>query len=156
MESLRKLGGQPDVFFTVFEDCFSEDGTDYILSNIGIWVNEKDSNLGTEEGLELSLQDVFFILREIRNNVAHEGIFWEDSFFAPEDSDSLVGPLAFDAIKIKQAYEKMLVKCQEKYGKGNKLPSFSDTYVRTKLEFDRFLHYFIEACLCYVRKYIET
>ena len=100
LESLATIAGFTDktkrLFFAEFENCFSDEGSEYILSCIEFTgIDEPDglsirqlAELSVLESQSLTISSFLNIIKAIRDNLAHEGDFWSTQFFA-QDTDSI-------------------------------------------------------------------
>lgn len=131
-------------FFEKFPSYISSEGQEYILNNFLLTDFEDEyKNFRYEEIHDLTIDDFFEIIRVVRNIVAHEGTYWEMQFFAHDNDSTWISKLITDR-KILKSYE---------YKNPNKmLRTYS---FETKLEYDRFVYYFVEACINFLLEYIE-
>ena len=149
LESICKtVGSNPRTFFDTFDSYFSEEGKQYILSHFvfsGIMVPEElnwmDRALfDTHEDYCLTCGDFLKIIRATRNMVAHDGDYWSMLFFARDADSKWITTMTTN---------EELITCQLN---GKEL-----TYCfHTSMQYDRFVYYFVEACLNYLKSYIDT
>lgn len=148
LESICKIVGSNNKrFFDTFDTFFSEEGKQYILSHFvfsGIMVPDELSGLDralfdTHEDYSLTCADVLSIIRETRNMVAHDGDYWSMQVFAHDTDSEWIATMTTD---------QQLISCQPK---GETLTY----YFHTTMQYEMFEYYFVEACLNYLRNYIE-
>lgn len=134
-------------FYEKFPSYMSSEGQEYILNNFLLTGFEDEyKNFRYEAIHDLTIDDFFMIIKAVRDIVAHEGTYWELQFFARnklERDYELITKLKTDK-KILKSYE---------YKNPNKmLRTYS---FETKLEYDRFVYYFVEACINFLLEYVE-
>lgn len=134
-------------FYEKFPSYMSSEGQEYILNNFSLTrIEEENINDMFEESYELTIEDFFEIIKTVRDIVAHEGTYWEMQFFAHDEFDK-----DCEWITTLETYEKIL-KHYEYKNQNNVLCTYS---FETKMEYDRFVYYFVEACINFLLKYIE-
>ena len=148
LESICKDSGlTTKAFFNSFDSFFSETGTHYILTNFvftGILVPDELTGIerakfNTHKAYCLTCSDLLKIIYATRNMVVHGGDYWSMQFFA-RNTDSVW-------ITCMTTKDEM-VSCQPK---GKEL-----TYCfQTKMQYEKFVFYFVEACINYLRNYIK-
>ena len=158
LESLATIAGFTDktkrLFFAEFENCFSDEGLEYILSCIEFTgIDEPDglsirqlAELSVLESQSLTISSFLYIIKAIRDNFAHEGDFWSAQFFA-QDTDSIW----ITSIRTKEnifAIEKDSWSRIIDYFEQKKVTYF----FHTKLDYSKFIFYFVQTCI----KYIEN
>lgn len=95
-----------------------------------------------EESYELTFFDFFNIIKAARDMVVHDGNYWEMQFFAHDNDSTWLTDITTD--------EKMLSKyC---YPKTKRTITY---HFRTTLQYDRFIFYFVEACINFINNYIN-
>lgn len=131
-------------FYEKFPSYMSSEGQEYILNNFLLTGFEDEyKNFRYEAIHDLTIDDFFMIIKAVRNIVAHEGTYWEMQFFAHDNDSTWISELITDR-KILKSYE---------YKNQN---SMLRTYsFETKMEYDRFVYYFVEACINFLLEYIE-
>lgn len=149
LESLCKISGsKKETFFNRFEQCFSDAGKAYILKNfVFSYISVPDTLTGwdkllfnSHEGYEMTFTDFMRIIRAVRNNLVHDGDYWTMQFFA-RDSDS--------TWVVDMRTNEKIIECQEK---GEVL-----TYnFETTMQYEKFVAYFVDACIKFVVDYIDT
>ena len=145
LESLTKLAGFKNAkeFYPAFEDCFSDEGQKYILNHFELSHFEYTvDGIRLEESYELTFFDFFNIIKAARDMVVHDGNYWEMQFFAHDNDSTWLTDITTD--------EKMLSKyC---YPKTKRTITY---HFRTTLQYDRFIFYFVEACINFINNYIN-
>lgn len=131
-------------FYEKFPSYMSSEGQEYILNNFLLTGFEDEyKNFRYEAIHDLTIDDFFKIIKAVRDIVAHEGTYWEMQFFAHDNDSTWISELITDR-KILKSYE---YKSQK-----NMLRTYS---FETKMEYDRFVYYFVEACINFLLEYIE-
>ena len=144
LESLCSLSGhtgkQKSLFYAKFIGCFSEQGKQYILSNF-ILSGFEDEYCGHvyEAHHNLTLEDFFEIIKVTRDMVVHEGIYWEMQFFAHDDDSTWIA-----TIKTKEK----LLKSYTYHSKDKREITYC---FETTLKYEKFIYYFIEACVDFIK-----
>ena len=148
IEAICILAGRPNDKISFFCNYFSEVGKEYILTSFKLLDiqldNELDefSEMKSENDIkkEMTLENFAELFRQIRNDVVHEGKYYEMQFWARDkESDWLTNYKSNeDIFKI---YKK---------GYGTFIYCFETT-----MQYDKFRYYFIEACIRYLDKYLE-
>lgn len=145
LEALCALSGmKKTAFYESFPTYMSNQGKAYILENFSL-TSFDDAYMGHtyKASHELTLDDFFEIIKAVRDIVAHEGNYWEMQFFAQDDDSTWLATLETDR-KILKAY---------KYQYQDKMIR---TYsFETTMQYDQFVHYFVEACIAYIVAYID-
>jgi len=146
LESLCSLSGYTSkpLFYDVFIDCFSQDGKAYILDNFKL-SSFDDEFCGHiyEASHELTLNDFFEIIRFTRNMVVHQGIYWEMQFFAYDDDSTWLASI--------ETTEKIL----KSYAYQSKNSRSRTYHFETTMKYERFIFYFIEACVNYIKGFTK-
>lgn len=145
LEALCALSGtKKTTFYESFPAHMSAEGRAYILDNFSL-TGFDDVYMGHtyEASHNLTIDDFFEIIKAVRDIVAHEGNYWEMQFFAQDDDSTWLATLETDR-KILKAY---------KYQYQDKMIR---TYsFETTMQYDQFVHYFVEACIAYIIAYID-
>lgn len=145
MESLAKLSGRDTKdFFDCFGSWFSDSGKQYILDNFCLSYIEFTSNQTENDAVEkLTINDILCIIREMRNMVVHEGNYWELQMFA-HDNDSLwLTHIETDKqLLSKETFE-------------NRKKQLITYHFETKLQYEKFAFFFVEACIRFIDNYIN-
>ena len=145
LEALCALSGtKKTTFYESFPEYMSAEGKAYILDNFSL-IDFDDMYMGQtyEASHNLTIDDFFEIIKAVRDIVAHEGNYWEMQFFALNDKYTLIATLETDR-KILKAY---------KYQYQDKMLR---TYTfETTMQYNQFVHYFVEACIAYIVAYID-
>lgn len=131
-------------FYEKFPSYMSWEGQEYILNNFLLTgFDDEYKNFRYEAIHDLTIEDFFEIIKAVRDIVAHEGNYWEMQFFAHDNDSTWISELITDR-KILKSYEHKSQK--------NMLRTYS---FETKMEYDRFVYYFVEACINFLLEYIE-
>lgn len=148
MESLCKISGSnKPAFFAEFEKYFSEEAKSYILSCFEFTGIDLPDDISFNERMkyyeyeshEFVFGDFLLVIKAVRDVVAHEGDYWSMQFFSYDDESIWVTSLTTDE-NIFQLYKKPDKKTDKKV-----------TYrFHTKLNYSRFVYYFIEACINFI------
>ncbi len=146
MESLCKLSNMDTLdFYDCFASLFSEEGSKHILDNFSLsFIEYSKSGVVIDESSELVIDDILSIIRAMRNMVVHEGNYWGLQFFSyyNDDIEWLTHIETNEQLLSKKTY-KVTSKEQIAY------------YFKTTLQYENFRHYFVEACINFINKYIE-
>lgn len=145
LESLCSLSGytnkQKPLFYDAFIDCFSEDGKAYILDNFKLsGFDDEFCGHVYEACHELTLNDFLEIIKFTRNMVVHQGIYWEMQFFAPDDDSTWLASI--------ETKERIL----KSYTYQSKEKRCVTYHFETTLKYERFIYFFIEACVSYIKQ----
>lgn len=149
LEALCALSGMNNkkdkpAFYEKFIDYMSTEGKLYILENFSLTGFEDVYRGHTYEvSHNLTIDDFFEIIKAVRDIVAHEGNYWEMQFFARDSDSTWIATLETDR-KILKSYK---YQCQDKMVR---------TYsFETKMQYEQFVHYFVETCIAYIGAYID-
>jgi len=147
LESLTKLAGYRNAkeFFPAFERCFSDQGKTYILKNFKLSYFEcSEDGIKYEINRDLTLSEFFNVVKATRDMVVHEGNYWEMQFFAYDEECTWLTGIETD--------QKILTSYQDTIPQQQKI-----TYhFETTLQYDKFIFYFVEACIKLIELYMET
>lgn len=143
MESLNFLGGKCRDFYNKFSECFSNEAVRYILGNfkfIGYSINGKSIDEYFHD--DFTIAKVLEVIKVVRNQVVHDGNFWDFQMFVDDTDYQLLTSLKtqdtiFDLVK------------------RNSKKDIVEYDFETMLSFDRFIYFFTEACITYVDRYID-
>jgi hypothetical protein len=124
-------------------NCFSDAANNYILRNFELTACYYASNDMAIGHSDLTMNDILTIIRFIRNQVVHDGVFWDFQMF----NDNIEIPL-FTHIEA----QKLNLECVN-YMENANIPIVY--HFETTLQFDLFIRYFTEACIQYVNDYID-
>ena len=148
LEALCALSGMNNkkdklAFYEKFIGYMSAEGKAYILDNLSL-TGFDDVYMGHtyEASHNLTIDDFFEIIKAVRNIVAHEGNYWEMQFFAQDDDSTWIASLETDR-KILKSY---------KYHQDKMTRTYT---FETTMQYDQFVHYFVEACIAYIVAYID-
>lgn len=146
MESLARLSEmENDQFCENFATCFSSEGKKHILDNFTLSYIEDPSNKMLQfEKHKLVIDDILEIIRAMRNMVVHEGNYWELQLFASDDDSTWLTCLETD--------KRLLTKSTY-----TNTTNHAVTYCfSTSLQYENFSHYFVEACITFINRYMES
>lgn len=144
LEALCALSGtKKTTFYESFPAYMSAEGKTYILDNFSL-TGFDDVYMGHtyEASHNLTIDDFFEIIKAVRDIVAHEGNYWEMQFFAQDDDSTWIASLETDR-KILKSY---------KYHQDKMTRTYT---FETTMQYDQFVHYFVEACIAYIVDYID-
>ncbi|MBQ8207526.1 MAG: hypothetical protein IJZ89_02190 [Clostridia bacterium] len=147
LESLCNLSKEnKSTFFDNYPCFFSQDGCKYILENFKLTeVNKSDDQdyncfRSNNHSCDISLNDFFLLIKSVRNQVVHDGVYGSMQFFSRTGYPLITTYTTTDSIINNCPYKN---KCW--------------TYTfETTLNYDRFIYYFVEACINYIGYYIDT
>ena len=144
MESLGKLADiKTKDFYGIFASMFSVDGKKNILNSITLLsIDDNDSDSFCKEYYELTIDDILYIIKGARDMVVHDGNYWDLQFFAPDES--------IDWLAYITTSEQLLSKTT--YDNKNKIVTY---HFETRLQFEKFKYYFVEACINFINYYLE-
>lgn len=145
LESLTNLSGMNKVaFYAHFPNLISEEGQAYILGNFRLlYFQDIFEGKRFEASHNLTISDFFELVKAVRDMVVHDGNYWEMQFFARDDDSIWLTSIETDE-KILRSYS---YQSREKY--------LTDYHFETTLNYDRFIHYFVEACIAFIVEYID-
>jgi len=143
LESLYSLSNNSNnkkMFFNNFADYFSDAGKQYILGNFRL-LSFEDEFCGHifEASHELTLMDFLEILKVARDQVVHEGVYWDKQFFAHDDDSHWLTSI--------ETKENMLVT----YNYQRKQKKNVTYHFETTMNYNKFVYYFVEACVNYIQ-----
>ena len=150
LESLRKDSGvDSKTFYQSFDSCFSDVGKQYILSNFTFFgIQVPDELTGKERACfnphdfySLTCEDFLNVIRATRNMVVHDGDYWSMNFFAYDTDSTWITTLTTD---------EKIISCQP--GKKDRKLTYC---FQTTMKYEKFMVFFVEACLNYLKSYIE-
>lgn len=145
LEALCALSGtKKTTFYESFPAYMSAEGKTYILENFSL-TGFDDMYMGhTYEAIHnLTIDDFFEIIKAARDIVAHEGNYWEMQFFAQDDDSTWLATLETDRKILKPDKYQYQDKMMRTYTFG------------TTMQYNQFVHYFVEACIAYIVAYID-
>ncbi len=144
LESLQFLSGKKKDFYDAFADCFSEEAQNYILSRFVFTGYNEDNSSDSDVNLtyRLNINNFLMIIKAIRDMVVHEGNYWENQVFAQDD----------DSIWCVHLITNEKILNDDFYKDKEKTQIY---YFETTLQYEKFRHYFIVACVNYINNYIE-
>ena len=144
IESLHSLSGGKKDFYEAFCDCFSDEGKHYILNHFKLF-SFTDEYRGHifETSHNITLLDFLYIIKAIRDRIAHDGEHWSMQFFVYDEDVTYFVSM--------ETEDKMIKSYQ--YHRKNKL--MTEYHFETSLNYDRFIYFFVEACINYVRSFFK-
>ena len=141
LESLQSLSDcNKNSFILTFVGCFTAEGKDYILNHFKLsYFEDTYCGLTFDAHYDITeLKDIMWLFLAIRNDVVHNGENWSMQFFArDEDSIWLTSMETSNKVieyKFHQSGEKMV-----------------EYHFDTTLNYEKFIFYFVEACINYIR-----
>ena len=145
LESLQSLSGMKKTqFYEHFSSVFSDGAKQYILNNFNLSSIEiAGSGVECFAKNALSMDDMLSIIKEMRNMVVHEGDYWSLQIFA-YDNDSTWLP------HIETNQQLLSKKTFE-----NKEKQVLMYHFKTTLQYEKFIFYFVEACIKFINNYID-
>lgn len=145
LESLQSLSGMKKTqFYEYFSSVFSDSAKQYILNNFSLsYIEIASIGLECETKNEFSIDDVLSIIKEMRNMVVHEGNYWSLQIFA-YDNDSTWLP------HIETNQQLLSKKTFE-----NKEKQVLMYHFKTTLQYEKFIFYFVDACIKFINNYID-
>lgn len=147
LESMCSLSGytskQKGKFYDAFVSCFSDEGQRYILGNFSLLSFEDEYNGHPYQAShDITLADFFEIIKVTRDQVVHEGVYWEMQFFAYDDDSTWLTSIETEE-KVLKSYN------YQRQSKRNTTYHFETT-----LQYERFIYFFIEACVNYISGFV--
>ena len=144
LESLCSLSGytnkQKNLFYNGFISCFSDEGKQYILGHFRLTGFEDEfQGHSYRASHDITLADFFEIIKVARDQVVHEGVYWEIQFFAYDEDSTWLTSI--------ETKEKML----KSYTYQNKEKRSVTYHFETTLKYEKFIYYFVEACVNYIK-----
>ena len=139
LESLQSLSScNKNKFTPIFAKCFSDEGKDYILRNFKLsYFEDEYCGLTFEAHYDITVTDFLWIIKEIRNNIAHNGRGWSMQFFARDDDSIWLTSMETDQKIIEYKFHQT----------GRKMRTY---HFDTTLNYEKFIFYFVEACINYI------
>lgn len=148
LDSLSSLSGYTDkakrTFYNEFSSCFSEEGRNYILNNFKLTSFQDEYNGHSFEAYhDIDLNDFLNIIKTTRDMVVHDFNYWEMQFFTYDDKD-------IPYITSIETKDDMIIS----YKYHRKKKETTTYHFVTNLKYDKFIYYFTEACVAYIKKQI--
>ncbi|MCH5279496.1 MAG: hypothetical protein J1E60_06865 [Christensenellaceae bacterium] len=145
LESLHSLSNCKNNFYGVFCESFSAEGKAYILDHFKL-LQFTDEYRGDTVYINhaINLSDFLFIIKIIRDRIAHDGELWSLRFFAYGEDSTWFTEIETDEEMIKSY----------KYRRESK--KITTYYFKTTLNYERFIFYFVEACINYITQVNEN
>ncbi len=144
MESLCKISGlNKNAFFAEFEKCFSEEAKSYIVFCFEFTGIDLPDGISFDDRMkyykyeshDFVFDDFLRLIKAVRDTVAHEGDYWSMQFFSYDDESIWVTSLTTD---------------EDIFNLGTKPKKVVTYFFHTKLNYSRFVYYFIEACINFI------
>lgn len=144
MESLATLSGiKNNVFSSEFASSFSDKGKKYILSNFSLsYYTYEIKGREHEESYDLTMDDFLQIIKAMRNMVVHDGNYWEMQIFAYDEESVWLTHLETD----------LKILPENVFNYKDKLTTY---HFETTLQYEKFIYYFVEACIKFINSYID-
>lgn len=146
LESLCSLDVRTETkkFYEKFEKSFSDEGRKYILDNFkpSFWCLKGDENQ-YECIPDFTVYDFLNIIKYIRDQVVHDGIFWEIQVFASDCDAIWLTTIETD---------KKIIECVQRDNPNKEVLEY---HFESTMQFDIFCNYFTEACINYVKQYMD-
>lgn len=149
LESLFFLSGynkkQKKQFFENFCGFFSDKGKKYILDNFKL-SNFEDEYKGLvfDACHNMELIDFLNIMKATRDFVVHDGEYWGMDFFT-DDEDIITVATMETEIELLSTYKYLRTK------------KFKTTYIfDTTLNYEKFIFYFVEACVNFIKDFKKS
>ena len=144
MESLATLSGiKNNVFSLEFASSFSDKGKKYILSNFSLsYYTYEIKGREHEESYDLTMDDFLQIIKAMRNMVVHDGNYWEMQIFAYDEESVWLTHLETD----------LKILPENVFNYKDKLTTY---HFETTLQYEKFIYYFVEACIKFINSYID-
>ena len=142
LESLQSLSNSnKDIFYDTFYDSFSSEARDYILDHFKLLFFDDEYCGHTFEAYhDITLSDFFWIIKTIRDRIAHDGEHWSIQFFALDEDSKWLTSMKTD---------EKIIKSYQYHRTGKKTVEY---HFETTLNYERFTFYFVEACISYINR----
>ena len=135
METLASFAGLETIpFCQSFAKCFSNQAEEYVFKNLEVEVVLNDESIGFPEGC--TIDECLVLVKAFRDSAVHEGKCWSSQFFALYKGRAL-----FSVIQSETSIARVP---KDKHG------AF-DYCITTKLWYDDFIDYFVEACVGFIK-----
>ena len=162
MESLQYLSGQKNTkqFMSNFLKTMEPEGKAYILENFKLSSIDFDeaafSCLDEQHTCpipsyywfqnDFQLENLFVVIKKIRDTVVHEGTFWETVIFGENEKCP-----AITSFRTKADESIFPLK-----NEGIIYSGFCTYVFNTTLSFEKFIWYFVRTCIEYIKSYVDT
>lgn len=142
LEALAVLSGYKKTdFYKMFSGFFSDEGKTYILANFKLTsFNIEVSGHTFDTHADLTMDNVLDIIKIVRDKTVHDGNYWCFQMFAQDDDSTWFSQLETD----KEVQSIHTTSGTVQY------------HFSTTLQFDKFIYYFTEACIAFIKHYIST
>ncbi len=143
LESLYYLGNykSKNTFFKCFSDCFSENSKNQLLNAFKLkWITDIETDETMFFYRDLSVFEILSVFKIIRDRFVHEGDYWTSQVFSRDDNSTWTVVL--------QTKERII----------NEIKDSNEKYYgfETSLQYDDFKKFFIEACICFIERYMSN
>lgn len=142
LDALCSLSGytNKNAFYKVFCNCFSAEGSDYILTNFKLsYFEDEHKGLSFEVNHNIDLNDFLNIIKTTRDMVAHDFNYWEMQFFAYDEDSTWLSSI--------ETKEDMILS----YNYHRERKKETIYYFETTLNYENFIYYFTEACVQFIK-----
>ena len=141
LESLQSLSNcNKNTFIPTFADCFTDEGKDYILNHFKLsFFEDEYCGLTFEAYHDITLTEFLWLIRVIRDNIVHNGRYWSMQLFARDEDSIWFTSMETDKKVIEYKFHR----------KGRKIVQY---HFDTTLNYERFIFYFVGACINYISK----
>lgn len=165
LEAIYKLAGLNNQNVgKFFEEYISDEGKQYIKDNFRLTSLESDEELpflkkmllDEKECLEFGMDNFSELFRSIRNDVTHEGNYYEMDLWNRYTDSILIAGCKSNECIIKSSSRKNREEWAADELGWNKdefgLVSFT---FETTMTYDKFRYYFLQGCITFLEKYID-
>ena len=92
---------------------------------------------------DITLPDFLCIIKAVRDSIVHDGKYWSMQFFAHDEDSIWLTSMKADKKMIQYKFHRT----------DNEMIKY---HFEATLNYDRFIFYFVEACINYIRKITEN
>lgn len=126
-------------FIPTFARCFTAEGQDYILNHFKLsFFEDEYCGLTFEAHHDITLTEFLWLVRIIRDNIVHNGRYWSMQLFAYDEDSIWFTSMETNKKVIEYNFHR----------KGGEIVEY---HFETTLNYERFIFYFVEACINYIR-----
>jgi len=139
LESIKGINGADKNFYSSVIDYMNpEDRTDLIHDfNLTYVDYEENNNCAVHNNPVMSMDAFLWVLRIIRNEVAHEGNYWKSQVFHPGDN-------------LEYAYLVDITSKKDIFNNGRENGTVYEYHFETKLLYERFRNAFVKMLVSYI------